>query len=149
MRASLLAAALVAACTTPVRADAMPDWLEGTWVSCAGGVKVSEAWTGAGSGMLAGVNFTHAAPAPQFEFLRIGPGADGLSFFGSPGGAPPVEFPMIAQTGQRVVFESPTHDFPQRVIYRKSGEGVFARIEGIDKGKERSEDYPMKSVPCR
>ncbi len=145
MRPVLLAAALLCACATPVRADAMPDWLEGAWLSCAGGVEVSEIWTGAGSGVLVGVNLTRARSA-QFEFLRIGPGAGAgrVSFFGSPGGAPPVEFPMRVHDSQRVVFENPTHDFPQRVIYARDGADLTARIEGTMNGREEHMDWRFR-----
>jgi hypothetical protein len=43
-----------------------------------------------------------------------------------------------------LVFENPSHDFPQRVIYRKVPDGLLARIEGVINGKPRGEDYPFK-----
>ena len=42
-----------------------------------------------------------------------------------------------------------THDFPQRILYRKVEGGLFARIEGVDKGKPRSVDFPMTAASCR
>ena len=45
-------------------------------------------------------------------------------------------------------FENAAHDFPQRIIYRKTAGGLHARIEGLDKGKPRSEDFPYKRVSC-
>ena len=48
-----------------------------------------------------------------------------------------------------MVFENPTHDFPQRVIYRLDDAGVLrARIEGLVAGKPRAEDFPMRRVRC-
>jgi hypothetical protein len=40
-----------------------------------------------------------------------------------------------------VVFENEAHDFPQRVIYRREGDRLLARIEGKIGGKERSADW--------
>ena len=51
-------------------------------------------------------------------------------------------------TDSEVVFENATHDFPQRVIYRKVQGGLFARIEGVDKGKDKHEEFPYKRVSC-
>ena len=129
---------------TPAHAWDMPDWMAGAWLSCAGGEEVSETWTGAGSGLLVGVNLTRSSRAPAFEFLRIGPGAHGLSFFGAPDGAAPVAFQMIAQGPRRVVFENAAHDFPQRVIYARVGADLTARIEGEMNGREAHMDWRFR-----
>ncbi len=127
----------------PARAQETPDWIVGAWRSCAGG-EVREVWTGAGAGLLVGVNLTRTAAAPQFEFLRIGPGKSGVSFFGGPQGIPPTEFPMIAHEGRRAVFENPTHDFPQRVIYARAGRDLTARIEGTIDGAARHMEWRFR-----
>jgi hypothetical protein len=61
----------------------------------------------------------------------------------------PVDFTLKSLTGTEVVFENPAHDFPQRIIYRRTPDGLHARIEGTENGKARSEDFPMKSVDCK
>ena len=48
---------------------------------------------------------------------------------------------------REVVFENPTHDFPQRVIYRRTADGVTARIEGTMNGKLRGMDFVYKRCP--
>jgi hypothetical protein len=64
-------------------------------------------------------------------------------------GGPVTQFKAKEITDSSVVFENPTHDFPQRVIYRKSTDGsLLGRIEGIDKGKERAFSYPMARAKC-
>ena len=126
---------------SPVSAQETPDWMAGAWLSCAGGETVREIWTGAGSGLLVGVNHTAARGKAGFEFLRIGAGAHGVSFFGGPEGVAPTEFPMTAHDGRRVVFENPDHDFPQRVIYARDGAALTARIEGRMNGREEHMDW--------
>ena len=54
----------------------------------------------------------------------------GLSYFSMPNGAAQTEFEMTSHEAQRVVFSNPAHDFPQRVIYERSGDTLHARIEG-------------------
>jgi hypothetical protein len=59
------------------------------------------------------------------------------------------EFRVKEITASSVTFENPEHDFPQRIIYRTTGQGaLLGRIEGIEKGKERAFDYPMQRAPC-
>jgi hypothetical protein len=58
-------------------------------------------------------------------------------------------FRLTGLSATEAVFENPQHDYPQRIIYRKSGNRLDARIEGVDKGKARSEDFPMEPVSCR
>lgn len=108
--------------------NASPTWLSGYWLSCEGGRETAENWIGADAGMLLGTNRSGDA----YEFLRIAPnGRGGLSYFSMPNGrSPPTEFAMTAHAGQRAVFENPAHDFPQRIIYERSGDTLTARIEG-------------------
>jgi hypothetical protein len=46
----------------------------------------------------------------------------------------------------RVVFENAAHDFPQRVIYRRDGERLVARIEGRLRGEARGRDWVFERV---
>ena len=51
------------------------------------------------------------------------------------------EFETRATSDTLVVFENPTHDFPQRIIYWKDGNDLRARIEGTMNGKTGSEEW--------
>ena len=49
-----------------------------------------------------------------------------------------MKFKLKEMGDKRVVFENPTHDFPQRVMYWIEPDGVMiARIEGTAAGKLR------------
>lgn len=50
-------------------------------------------------------------------------------------------FPLKELSGARVVFENPTHVFPQRIIYWKDGQHLRASIEGTANGKPASEEW--------
>ena len=83
------------------------------------------------------------------EFMRIEQQGAEITYTPRIGtSAKPVSFRLIKQTADEVVFENAAHDFPQRIIYRKTAGGLHARIEGVDKGKPRSEDFPYKRVSC-
>ena len=56
----------------------------------------------------------------------------------------PVSFYMTKSTDNQIVFENPKHDFPNKIEYNKVGnDSIFAKIYGIENGKETSIDFPM------
>lgn len=114
------------------------DWMVGHWLSCSGGREVSETWTGSGR-LLVGSGITLRPGAePSFEWMRIGPGSQGsLSFYASPNGAPVTEFALMSQGDTSLVFSNPAHDFPQRVLYSRTGDVLTGAIEGTMNGQER------------
>ncbi len=64
------------------------------------------------------------------------------------GNREPVPFKLLRISETEVVFENPTHDFPQRIIYRKRDPGLWARIEAGEPGKVRGNNIPMKKASC-
>jgi len=63
--------------------------------------------------------------------------------------AKPTVFKLVKSSESEVVFENPEHDFPQRIIYRReSSDALFARIEGQEKGVNRSMDFPYRRTKC-
>ena len=126
-------------------------WLAGCWSGTVGQTTFEEQWAKPVSGKMMGMARTLKQDQVVFsEFMRIeqkGAEAVFLPRIGTK--QMTVEFTSIRLTDSEVVFENAQHDFPQRVIYRKVDGVVFARIEGMERGKERHEDYPMKSVACR
>jgi hypothetical protein len=55
---------------------------------------------------------------------------------------------MIRSSTGEVVFENAAHDFPQRIIYKRSGEKMIGRIEGLTNGKLKGIDFPYARVRC-
>ncbi len=140
-------------CLTPTFAaelDAL-RFMSGCWEVKEGALLTEEQWSKpAGETMLGASRITKAGKTVFSEFMRIEKTVDGFAYRARilPG-QPGTLFKMIRSTDTEVVFEDPTHDFPQRIIYRKVEGGLFARIEGIDKGKPRGVDYPMTAVSCK
>lgn len=121
-------------------------WMSGYWLSCSGGQEVSETWTDSRGAVMLGMSFTLRNGRPSWEFSRIGPSGSGLSFFAQPSGQAPAEFRAVETGANRVVFENPQHDFPQRVIYRRDGNRLIGRIEGIVDGRPRSAEWHYETA---
>jgi hypothetical protein len=132
-------------------AAAAPDWMAGCWSGQQGPMTFEEQWTKpVGGNMLGLARMLKGGKVVFTEFLRIDARNDTLVYtprIGTKQG--PVEFTLKSQSDTQVVFENPKHDFPQRIIYVRNVDGLHARIEGIEKGKHRAQDFPMKSVACK
>ncbi|HET6584045.1 MAG TPA: DUF6265 family protein, partial [Nannocystaceae bacterium] len=83
-----------------------------------------------------------------FEYVRIEARSTGIVYLASPlGRDPPTAFSLVESDRDRVVFENPQHDFPQRVIYEKKGDRLLGRIEGTEGGKPRAETWSYRRAP--
>ena len=146
----LIVASLMTSIATmqgPAKQDvSILSWMSGTWVEVIGQTEMEEQWTTPKGGSLLGVHRdVRAGRTISFEFMRIQQDADGITFWGSPGGKPAVPFRAIEVTSQRVTFENKEHDFPQRVIYwLTADEMLHAKIEGTMNGKLESEEWAWK-----
>lgn len=125
-------------------------WMSGCWAATAGPMLIEEQWAKPIGGMMIGLGRTSKQGKVVFhEFMRITTNGADITYTPRIGSSEkPVPFKLIRQSDSEVVFENAAHDFPQRILYRKQAAGLFARIEGVDKGKERGEDFPMKRVAC-
>ena len=57
----------------------------------------------------------------------------------------PVRFKLTSSSGDQLVFENATHDFPQKITYtRESESSLIAEISGMVNGQLRSRKFPMK-----
>lgn len=119
-----------------------PVWLAGYWLSCEGDRQTVEVWIADETGALVGMNQS----VGSFEHLRIATTDEGYAYVASPGGAPSTSFLMKRDEKERAVFENPTHDFPQRVLYSRDGDELTARIEGVVNGKAESMQWRFRSA---
>lgn len=56
----------------------------------------------------------------------------------------PVAFLLTETKENQLVFENPTHDYPQKISYTQvSKDSLVAEISGIQSGKPSSEKYIM------
>ncbi len=127
-------------------------WLVGKWVHTSGDATSEEHWSPPRDGVMVGKNRQIVrGQMAFFEDLRIEAAADGIHYLASPQGRqPPTDFKMTESGRRRVVFENPSHDFPQRIIYRLDDNAVLhARIEGVENGRPRASEWTWERAPDR
>ena len=124
-------------------------FLAGCWALERGGRTVEEHWLAPAGGSLLGVGRTvGGGKTLEFEFLQIREEDNGLFYVAKPSNQPEASFKLTAHSADSVTFENPTHDFPQRIIYRRSGDALFARTEGTTNGRTRGVDFPYTRTAC-
>lgn len=143
-----LGLAMSATAGVPTTADdaiSRLHWFTGHWCLDAGGRRVEEQWLPPSGGLLIGMGRTiTAGKASAFEFMRIEV-IDGVpTLMAQPGGEPAVPFRLTASGKDWARFENPEYDFPKRVEYRRSAQGLYAEIGAPAEGgreKKKSFDY--------
>ena len=150
----LIALALTTAAVAPLTGQppvttADLAFLAGCWKFERDGRTVEEHWLAPSGGSLMGVSRTvEKGKTVDYEFLQIRDLPDGLTYIAKPSNQPEAQFRMTSKTGDEIVFENPTHDFPQRIRYRRTSDALHARIEGTITGKERGMDFPYQRIAC-
>ncbi len=126
------------------------SWLTGCWEGKSGQSLRDENWSKpAGETMLGVGRAVVNGKTTEYEFMRIHQESDGIYFTAQPSGQPIASFKLKSLKNNEAIFENPTHDFPQRVIYRLSAaDSLVARIEGEMKGKQRGIDFPFQRAAC-
>lgn len=145
MRLIMAAGALVAAAPPPAASVESLGWMSGRWVEEKAGRWTEESWSAPRGGVMLGTGLSgKGARADDYEFMRIAGGAQGVSFWGSPKGRPPVAFRLVSSSAGSVVFENPQHDYPTRIAYRRQGNVLTATISGPGGAKAMSWRYTRR-----
>jgi len=131
--------------TSKPRIEAL-DWIAGCWTLASAQATTEEHWMRPAGGTMLGMSRTvRGGKTTEYEFLQIRETTNGLEYVAKPSGQTEATFPVKTIEAGAVVFENPTHDFPQRIIYRKTGEKTAtARIEGTRNGQLRGIDFPFQ-----
>jgi hypothetical protein len=101
-------------------------------------------------GMMVGMSRTlRNGQAVGWEHLEILSTGEELVYVAYPSGQSRTEFPSVLVTDTLIVFENPSHDFPQRIVYRSLGpDSILARIEGEAEDQVRRVDFPLGRQAC-
>lgn len=128
--------------TTEVHSIAALSWITGDWQTAAGGrAQIEEHWTKPAGGSMLGMSRTIAGEkTAEFEYLRIEQRDDGIYYVAHPKArCPGTDFKLTRATASEAVFENPQHDFPKRIIYRKTSDATLtASIDGGEGSKAMS-----------
>lgn len=137
---------------TPRAAGPEPlSWLAGCWHLERGSTVIDEQWLSPLGGMMLGAGRTvKSGTVTEFEFTIIRITPMGATYEARPSGQGTATFTSSTlPTGNEVVFENPTHDFPQRVGYRRvGGDSVVAWIEGNTGSGLRKIEFPYARRAC-
>lgn len=127
-------------------------WLQGCWAAAGGAEAGSgEQWSAPAGGTMLGMGRTiRNGKTVEFEFFQIRETEAGkLAYLAQPQGRAPTTFTLLRASDTELVFENLAHDFPQRVIYRRTGgDTLQARIEGVIQDKPKGIDFPLRKTPC-
>jgi hypothetical protein len=141
----------VLCCASVARAQDVPKWLAGCWELRSQGRLTVEMWMPpAGNMMIGGSRTVVNGAVREFEHLRITSDGGKLTYIALPSGQNETSFPAREVSDSSLVFENLTHDFPQRIIYRRRGaDSIIARIEGPGPNNStRGFDFPMRRASC-
>jgi uncharacterized protein DUF6265 len=117
-------------------------WLTGCWTMTRADSVVEEQWLRPLGGTLMGISRTvKAGRTIEHEFLQIRDVNGTLAYIANPSGQAEATFALKTFSEKELIFENPTHDFPQRIIYRRTADGVTARVEGTRNGQSRGVDF--------
>jgi uncharacterized protein DUF6265 len=120
-------------------------WLSGDWQTAPGGrAEIEEHWTKPAGGSMLGMSRTVAGgKTAEFEFLRIEQRENEIYYVAQPKGrCPQTDFKLTRVTAQEAVFENPTHDFPKRIIYKKTADdSLTASIDAGERTKQMTFAY--------
>ncbi|MEK9501742.1 DUF6265 family protein [Gaopeijia maritima] len=112
-------------------------------------VILDERWSPPADGaMLATSRFLRGGRMVSFEFSLLRATDQGVWLLPHPGGvASEHAFELTSAADGRLVFEAPEHDYPTRIVYHRTVEGLQARIDGgADDPEPRV--WQMAAVPC-
>jgi len=113
----------------------MPAFLSGCWEQRRDdGGWTEECWTDTRGGLMVGSGRDGLGNAVRhWEWMRIERSADGsVTFYGSPKGAAAVGFKATEGDGKSITFVNAGHDYPQRVRYVVTANGVDAEVSLAD-----------------
>jgi hypothetical protein len=145
----VIALLLACSCTNPK--NGLPKWLLGTWKNETSRGTIFESWIEESDFEYVGVSYSlHNGDSTVFETIRIIKDGDSMLYVPTvktQNNAQPVRFFAKSVTSDKLVFENPSHDYPQLITYRLiSTDSLIAEISGKINGQERVKRFPMKRV---
>ena len=99
--------------------------------------------------MMGSSRTTVGARTSEFEMLRLKVEGDRLHYIAMPNGRNETTFPSIELSDTLLVFENTSHDFPQKISYRRRGaDSVIATIEGPGPNGVRRIPFAYRRATC-
>jgi hypothetical protein len=127
----------------PQRSVGELAWMSGRWVSEADGRWTEEHWSAPRAGTMIGYSWSGSGETiGEYEYLRLQAGEDDeIVYLAQPSGGAGVGFHLARSGATSATFENPTHDFPQRISYARTGDVMVATISKMDGSHAMSWTY--------
>lgn len=124
------------------------NWLVGNWEQKLPDGTLTETWTKENDSTFSGDSyFINTKDTVHFESIKLTQRAEELTYSATVVGQnddKPVDFKLILDADNTFTFENSTHDYPQKIIYKKvTSDRLIATISGKQQGKQTQESYPM------
>ena len=155
MRILIAQACLLAACAGPPALRTNPGdplaplaWMAAAWSSEDDEGHTIELWLPPEGGTMIGVSRTaHEGRTVFHEAMRLEVRDDAIVYVASPSGQETAEFTLVQREGTRAVFENLAHDYPQRIVYERTGDRLIARIEDASGERTSSWTFTRSLLP--
>jgi hypothetical protein len=118
-------------------------WMSGRWVVERDGRWTEEHWSAPRAGTMMGYSWSgRGETISEYEYLRLQAGEDDeIVYLAQPNGGAGVGFYLARSDAASATLENPTHDFPQRIRYARTGEVLVATISKMDGSNAMSWTY--------
>jgi len=126
-------------------------WLIGTWENKTQRGSLFETWGRVSENEFSGKSYmVRDKDTMVFETIRLLQEKEQLFYIPvvkNQNDGQPVRFALKSVSDSSLVFENPTHDFPQVISYtRVAPDSLLAEISGMRNGQLRKQHFPMKRV---
>ncbi|TRW27418.1 hypothetical protein FMM05_01915 [Flavobacterium zepuense] len=124
------------------------SWLIGNWGNTLPDGSFIEKWTKESDSVYKAESYFIANNDTLFsEYVTLGKINDTLAYtvtVPDQNNEKPVSFKLTSMSGDKMVFENPQHDYPNKIEYTKiNADSIVAVISGAKKGKQASETFAM------
>ena len=146
----LLLAFLVFSISAAAQKTEQVKWLAGIWKINTGKGVIVEEWKLLNDSTLAGKSYfiqnsTDTIPQETIELSFRNGDWYYIPTVKNQNNTQPVPFRIIFLRGTEFISENPSHDFPQRIAYRRMNNQLFASIEGRKNGKYSKQNFDFRS----
>jgi hypothetical protein len=124
------------------------DWLIGNWEKTSPEGVISENWEKVNDSTFSATSyFIKGKDTLHFEKIVLAQKGETLTYNALVKGQnddKSVAFPSTLDTENQLVFENPTHDYPQKIKYTKGQKNIVViEISGIQQGKPSAEKFVL------
>jgi hypothetical protein len=141
--ATLIFAAILPAVQTKDTAASRAGFVAGCWIQ-SGARTVNETWHHVTDDFLGGAGTTVAGGVvTEFEYARIVSKDGVVTYWAQPQGRPPTPFTLDPSSKRdEAIFVNMQHDFPKRVVYRRTApDALTAFVDGGEGTKKTEFSY--------